>query len=207
MTNKGSVIAQVRIDDKCTYIGTFHDKESAEVACTNYKIKVGILTMEGKIPTITEVVKYVDGVLLYQYKVQRHQIGDIAGSSRRGDGYIIVCYRRQRFFAHRLTWEIHFGKIPEGMEIDHIDGDKQNNRIENLRLVNRLGNARNLSRQRRNRTGVAGVIFANNRYRVTIGSHYLGYFDTLDEAVSVRKNAEKLLNYHTNHGRKYHENS
>lgn len=47
------------------------------------------------------------------------------------------------YFVHRLVWETFVGKIPEGYELDHIDGNPQNNRLENLRCVTHLENMRN----------------------------------------------------------------
>lgn len=50
---------------------------------------------------------------------------------------------RVREYAHRLVWVMHNGDIPDGMMVDHINLDKSDNRIENLRLVNKSGNAQN----------------------------------------------------------------
>ena len=50
---------------------------------------------------------------------------------------------RTRQLAHRIAWFKHFGSIPEGMMIDHINGVKTDNRIENLRLICKSGNAQN----------------------------------------------------------------
>lgn len=50
---------------------------------------------------------------------------------------------RVREYAHRLVWVMHNGPIPDGMMVDHINLDKADNRIENLRLVNKSGNAQN----------------------------------------------------------------
>lgn len=43
---------------------------------------------------------------------------------------------------HRIVWEEHYGKIPEGMQIHHIDGDKTNNNISNLQLVTTIEHKR-----------------------------------------------------------------
>jgi hypothetical protein len=58
---------------------------------------------------------------------------------------------------HRIVYELLIGEIPEGMIIDHIDGDGSNNNINNLRVVTDKLNARNRKMEVRNTTGVTGV--------------------------------------------------
>lgn len=64
-------------------------------------------------------------------------------------------------FAHRVIWEMHNGEVPEGMEIDHINGVKHDNRIENLRCVDRWVNCKNAAMRKDNTSGVTGVYFMN----------------------------------------------
>ncbi len=95
---------------------------------------------------------------------------------------------------------------PSG-EIDHINGDRTDNRICNLRDVTSAGNSCNRRRQDRNTSGVTGVAWDKraSRWQARIGLNgkqkYLGYFDSLDEAVAARKAAELELGFHPNHGR------
>lgn len=70
-------------------------------------------------------------------------------------GYWQVRLLGERFVQHRIIWELHFGPIPEGMVIDHIDRDKSNNRIENLRCTSQSSNMTNQSQ--RNSSGYKGV--------------------------------------------------
>jgi hypothetical protein len=108
--------------------------------------------------------------------------------------------------AHRLCFLIYYGAWPSG-EIDHIDGDGLNNRIANLRAVPGGANARNHPRQIKNTSGTTGVSWdtARSKWRAQIGVSgrrvHIGQFDTIAEAVSVRKRAERLHGYHENHGR------
>ena len=145
------------------------------------------------------------------WKVKRpgpkSQLGEEVGSAYGNGRYRTFVLSRKKYYSHRVIFEMVHGPIPDGFEVDHIDGNAYNNLISNLRIVCRADNAKNLKLQHRNRTGIPGIIFANNRYRVTIGADYLGYFDTLEEATRVRKQAEKRLNYHPNNGRNYHASS
>lgn len=63
------------------------------------------------------------------------------------DGYVRIIQRLGRlscrtWYAHRLVWEAANGSIPDGMEIDHLDGDKANNRVSNLQVVSGPENRR-----------------------------------------------------------------
>lgn len=109
--------------------------------------------------------------------------------------------------AHRLAWRLYYGEWPTEI-IDHINGDGLDNRIDNLRQVDKFDSAKNKPMQKNNTSGVVGVNFYKptgkwvakisvNGKRITIG-----YFDSIDEAASARRNAEIEFSYHKNHGRK-----
>lgn len=79
-------------------------------------------------------------------------------------GYWLITYKKRTHGAHRLVWVWHFGKIPKGKFIDHIDGNKSNNKIENLRLCDDKQNQWNAKTQSRNKTGVKGLSVWNKYY-------------------------------------------
>ena len=108
--------------------------------------------------------------------------------------------------AHRLAWLYVHGEWPN--YIDHIDGDGTNNRISNLRSVDKYQSAKNKPMQSNNSSGHIGVRFYNplGKWLAKIGvngrSVHLGYFDDLHDAVNSRLEAEKKYGFHKNHGRK-----
>lgn len=132
------------------------------------------------------------------------QAGDVAGCLRR-DGYTSIGIDRKVYMAHRLAWLYSFGSYPDdGFEIDHIDGDRSNNRIKNLRLVTRNENLQNLrSAKSHNKTsGVLGVHFDSQRgkWRAVLNlnkkKHCLGFFNSVEEAAKARALGESRLFTH-----------
>lgn len=112
----------------------------------------------------------------------------------------------QNLLAHRIVWAIYTGAWPAA-EIDHINGDRADNRIVNLRAADRSENNRNTAVRRSSVTGVVGVTWDSqtSSYRAQIKTQgrliYLGRFHSLREAKAVRKQAEVKYGFHPNHGR------
>ena len=137
------------------------------------------------------------------------KIGDVAGSinthHKTGKKYILIGTLGKQYRAHRVAWFIYHGTEPE-FEIDHINGDGTDNRIVNLRMTTTQGNSRNQRNRSTNTSGVMGVRWVKKANKWVAGiSHkgknvHLGLFTDFNEAVKVRKAAEKLYGYHPNHG-------
>lgn len=109
--------------------------------------------------------------------------------------------------SHRIIWLWVHGVWPD--QIDHIDGNPQNNSLVNLRSCSLHENMRNLPILKTNRSGCTGVSWctSSKKWRARIASRpgsmkFLGNFSTFGEAVSARKSAENQIGYHPNHGRR-----
>lgn len=106
--------------------------------------------------------------------------------------------------AHRVAWKMATGEEP--WMLDHINGNRADNRLINLRVASPLDNARNAARYRCNESGIAGVRWHSTRRKwqayIRSGSlQHLGYFSTLEDAAAARKAAEARLEFHPNSGR------
>lgn len=115
------------------------------------------------------------------------------------DGYAQVKAGGKKLYAHRIIYAIVHGETPAG-EIDHIDGDRMNNRIENLRDVPKLENQHNRKNHKDNSSGFPGVRWHNQaqKWQVQICVNYrviyLGLFDDIKDAVQARRIAK--IKYH-----------
>ena len=121
-------------------------------------------------------------------------------------GYLRVNISGERVLSHRLAWLYVYGVWP--LEIDHINGVKDDNRISNLRSVNRQTNLRNTKIRLLNTSGHVGVSMCSRSkkwfaYITNNGKKsHLGQFLKIQDAVNARKSAEERLGFHPNHGRK-----
>ncbi|TQN59604.1 HNH endonuclease [Agrobacterium tumefaciens] len=120
-------------------------------------------------------------------------------------GYLCVNILGKRYSAHRIIWLWVHGTLPD-KDIDHINGDRSDNRIENLRCVDGAENQKNMGIRKDNSTGFHGVRYLKqrNNYRteITINGkpYFIGEYDELGVAVEVRKAVEKFVGFHPNHG-------
>lgn len=114
----------------------------------------------------------------------RANAGDIAGW-KNNYGYLQITIHRKQYLAHRLAWLYIHGKFPDH-QIDHINHNRSDNRLCNLRAVTHQQNQWNLSNQKSNISGYTGVYFYRNKYRALIGvsnkNITLGAFSTPQEA-------------------------
>lgn len=132
--------------------------------------------------------------------------GAIALNTLCGSGYKKGRVDYVNVLSHRAAWAIHYGYWPN-RQIDHINGDRSDNRILNLRLATFEQNNRNKRANILNSSGENGIYFEKSRHkycvRVSDGKKKLnlGRFLTIDEAISVRDSAYMYLGYSERHGK------
>jgi hypothetical protein len=120
-------------------------------------------------------------------------------------GYIKVRFLGETYLAHRLIICMTSGEMPE--VVDHLNGDRSDNRLCNLRAASVAENNRNAKQRADNTSGVTGVYWhtRKNKWRAQIAvagkDISLGYFDSFDDAISARKAGEARHGFHMNHGR------
>ncbi len=116
----------------------------------------------------------------------------VAGSVNAGGYLFIGIEHTHRYYAHRLIWLlIHGDPVPD--IIDHVDCDPLNNRISNLRAATDGQNKANASVRRDSIAGIKGIVAHGRGFKAQIGhggtNHYLGTFDTMEEAAEAYRNA------------------
>jgi hypothetical protein len=132
--------------------------------------------------------------------------GRPAFNCREGKGYLQGTIDRKHFMAHRIAWLWFHGKWPHA-QIDHINGDRTDNKISNLREVTNQENALNSSRHIDNTSGETGVSFdhKSGRWHAYLNLEGKRVFNRTyvlrQEAVQARKAAERQYGFHPNHGR------
>ena len=121
--------------------------------------------------------------------------GDVAGCVEKRIGYVTIGIKGRIYKAHRLAWLYVYGQWPNGL-IDHINGDKADNRIANLRDVFADSNSQNVRKSNsRNKSGFMGVIWFQNKWRASMSvngkSKWLGDYNTPEEAHQVYLEAKR----------------
>ena len=149
------------------------------------------------------LLHYEDGKLIWRVrgngKFDKQFASKEAGCKKRPDGYAVIAYFGKYLMTHRVVWTMFNRQLVKGEDIDHINGDRGDNRIENLRLCSRAENLRNSQRRKDNSSGVKGVGFhalsGKWRARISVDGKqvYLGLFQSCEEAenaiVKVRAKA------------------
>jgi hypothetical protein len=98
---------------------------------------------------LQEILEYdpISGVFLWRKSGHKKRVSKVAGGAI-PSGYIVIGINKKTWMAHRLAWIYVNGDIPLDRFIDHINRDRSDNRINNLRLVNHSENSQNQSKRR-----------------------------------------------------------
>lgn len=147
-------------------------------------------------PDFNSLFTYENGNLIRKITRSSNAKAGSKITSTDSNGYKQVTVGYKRYSVHRVIWEMFNGPIPAGMQIDHANGVRDDNRIENLRLATIEENNRNRGISTANTSGVPGVFWIQKKSRwlarITIDGErkYLGHYRDKCEAISARKRAE-----------------
>jgi hypothetical protein len=157
------------------------------------------MEMEKTLQRISDTFYYLDGKLLNKgtkYRPANKESGWLNHS-----GYKMVNFEGKQYKAHRIIFAIHHGYFPS--LIDHIDRNKTNNVISNLREATKSENAKNTGMKADNTSGVTGVSFDSSRnkwrayFRAPSGEVILlGRYKRKEDAIESRRKMEVLRDYH-----------
>ena len=134
----------------------------------------------------------------------RAKKGEPSGLIPATSGYRLINVDYTKYLQHRLAFLYVLGYLPT--VVDHIDGNRENNKWDNLREATNTDNARNSARSSNNTSGCTGVSRTKSgNWVVEIYQNSVkincGTYTELAEAIEVRKAKEKELGYHANHDR------
>jgi hypothetical protein len=144
-----------------------------------------------------EAFEYRDGKLYWAVSnTNAIRIGQEAGTEH-SRGYRRVMFEGKQWAVHRIIWTMFNGDIPSDMQVDHINGDASDNKIENLRLASNADNCKNRKVKPSN-TGIRNVSLckATGKYKVAVQADnkkiHLGHFDDLEfaELVAIEARAK-----------------
>ena len=148
---------------------------------------------------LKELVSYDPDTGIFQWAMARRKCrkGDAAGC-RMTNGYIGIRIDNVLHNAHRLAWLYTHGVWPTD-QIDHVNNDRADNRLVNLREATNIANSHNRRKSTRNTSGFTGVRRENSKWQASIKVNYkairLGLFDTPEEASAAYQEAKQRLHH------------
>lgn len=155
---------------------------------------------------LKEILHYNPDTGVFTWKVRKHRrrkngvVGHINPF-----GYLTIGIDGKCYQAHRLAWFYVYGEFPR-KSIDHINHDKLDSKISNLRVITQTENSRNCSISKSNKSGITGVHWNKKvnkwcaQIMVNYKNKFLGHFENIEDARQSRKEAEIEYGFHKNHG-------
>lgn len=139
----------------------------------------------------------VTGIFTSRISRRGVSVGMKMGSRSSSLGYIYIALNHKKYLAHRLAWLYVYGAWPLN-EIDHINGDRSDNRIENLRLATSTQNKHNRVVRHDSKSQMKFIHkLPSGRYRVCIRRGYSNIYDrvhsTIEEAKTAAAEASRLI--------------
>ena len=140
---------------------------------------------------VLEFFQYEDGKLFWKKRSANRTVVGSQISFVENTGYIRVRFKGKHYGIHQIIFLMHYGYIPE--HVDHVDGEKLNNKIENLRAATKSENALNKKVRCDSASGIKNVHWYEplKKWRVAVSINkkrkHIGYFDDLElaELVSI----------------------
>ena len=149
---------------------------------------------------------YVDGVIYHGVNTRYKNMVDTEAGTKDELGYCRFYDGVRMVYRHRYIWTMFNGQIPDGMEVDHINHIPGDDRIENLRLVTKEGNATNRKMNKNNTSGFHCIYkMKQGSFRVRVrfrGKTFGRCVPTMMEAISLRDSILIDCGFHENHGKK-----
>lgn len=161
--------------------------------------KEKIKTTELSYAVASEMIEYdyENNSLIWKIKRANYKKkGDVAGSFCKKTGYVKVALNNKTYLAHRLIWFLHYKNWPKN-QIDHINGNRTDNKIENLREVTARQNSQNQVKHRKGKLVGANYFKSRNKWASEIvikrKRKFLGYFSTEEDAHNAYMKEVKKL--------------
>ncbi len=163
----------------------------------NYLNECFIVSDNGKLIWKDRPKEHFNG--WYGYKGWNKKYAGKVADVENGDGYFLVCINKIRYKSHRIVFYMSFGIDPKDMQIDHKNGNRGDNRKENLRLATQSQNSINFKGNRADSKNKypRGVSWnkGNKKFEASVcvlgNNKYLGLFDSIEDAKHCASMARK----------------
>lgn len=162
--------------------------------------------MEKTLPTfkeMSEALRYEpeEGAFYWVADAARNVKAGRKAGTKESNGYISIRFKGKSYKAHRTAWLFTHKEWPK-LSIDHINGQKNDNRISNLREATTAQNGQNRKPNKESKTGFKGVRPYAKKFKAEINHQgkyfYLGLFSTAQEAANAYAEAAARLHTHNN---------